>query len=178
MKSTGSVSFTRNPLAPARIARATYSSSSKVVTMTMCVPASAGFSTICSVAHSPSPSGMRMSMSTTSGRCCGHQSDRLGAGAGLTDHLDVRLGLEQAAEARSDELLVVRDRDPDHGDSRTGLCCGMRTRISAPPEGERPVSRVPPSSSARSRIPRMPRLPSPPPSSSAMPLPLSPIVTW
>ena len=33
-RSTGSVSFTRKPLAPARIARATYSSSSNVVTMT------------------------------------------------------------------------------------------------------------------------------------------------
>ena len=58
--------------------------------------------------------GMRMSISTTSGGAAWTAVDRLAAVAGLADHLDVGLGVEDHAEAGADELLVVRDQDADH----------------------------------------------------------------
>ena len=39
---------------------------------------------------------------------------RLGAVRGLTDDLDVVLGLEDHAEPRAHERLVVHDQDADH----------------------------------------------------------------
>jgi hypothetical protein len=67
MRSARGESLSRNPLAPARSASYTYSSRSKVVSMTtlgVCGPLVSS-----RVASSPSMPGMRMSMSTTSGWC-------------------------------------------------------------------------------------------------------------
>ncbi len=63
--SAGGVSFSRNPLAPERSARRTYSSASNVVS-TM-ISGGAPRAASASVAASPSTLGIRMSMSTTSG---------------------------------------------------------------------------------------------------------------
>jgi hypothetical protein len=70
MRSARGESLSRNPLAPARSASYTYSSRSKVVSMTtlgVCGPSEPPVSS--RVASSPSMPGMRMSMSTTSGWC-------------------------------------------------------------------------------------------------------------
>ena len=61
-------SLSRKPLAPADKAAYTYSSRSNVVKMMIRVPA-APAATICLVASMPSSRGIRMSISTTSGRC-------------------------------------------------------------------------------------------------------------
>src|SRR5918994_360176 len=65
--SIGSVSLTRKPLAPGRIASKTYSSTSNVVRMTMRAPDNCSSAAMARVAVRPSVPGMRMSMSTTSG---------------------------------------------------------------------------------------------------------------
>ena len=70
IRSAGSESFTRNPLAPPRIAWYTYSSDSNVVSMITFTPARSSSAAIRRVASSPSTPGIRMSMSTTSARSC------------------------------------------------------------------------------------------------------------
>ncbi len=60
--STGSVSLTRKPLAPTRSASNTYSSRSKVVSITMRTRARGGSELIWRAASRPSQPGMRMSM--------------------------------------------------------------------------------------------------------------------
>ena len=67
--SAGWVSFSRNPLAPARSARKMYSSSPKLVRITTRTPASRSSATICLVASRPSSTGIWMSTSAMSGRC-------------------------------------------------------------------------------------------------------------
>src|SRR5215216_7140082 len=66
--SMGSVFLSRKPLAPAARAANTYSSSSKVVRTSTRTPARSSSATIRRVASRPSSTGMRMSISTTSGR--------------------------------------------------------------------------------------------------------------
>src|SRR5215469_1341238 len=66
-KSAGSVSLSRNPLAPARSAANTYSSRSKVVRMITRTPAVSGAVVIRRVASMPSRSGIRTSIKTMSG---------------------------------------------------------------------------------------------------------------
>ena len=63
------------------------------------------------VASMPSSSGMRMSISTTSGFSRRGHVDRLHAVDGLADHVDVVLGVEDHPEAGADERLVVGDHD-------------------------------------------------------------------
>ncbi len=65
--SSGSAPLPMNPLAPARNAATRYSSSSKVVRMRTRVWASAGSPQMAAVATMPSITGIRMSISTTSG---------------------------------------------------------------------------------------------------------------
>ena len=66
MRSSGGVDLTRKPDAPARSARSTYWSASKVVSTT--TAGLAASSPIRSIAVRPSTPGMRRSISTTSGR--------------------------------------------------------------------------------------------------------------
>jgi hypothetical protein len=66
IRSSGGVDLTRNPAAPARSARSTYWSASKVVSTT--TAGGLASSPIRSIAVIPSMPGMRRSMSTTSGR--------------------------------------------------------------------------------------------------------------
>jgi hypothetical protein len=44
----------------------------------------------------------------------GSQANGLLAVAGLADHLDVFLGIEQGPESRPHQGLVVGEKDPDH----------------------------------------------------------------
>ena len=67
------------------------------------------------VASSPSMTGIRMSISTTSGRLVPGQLDRLGAVGRLPDHLQAGIGVDQDAETRADQRLVVGHQHPDHG---------------------------------------------------------------
>jgi hypothetical protein len=65
--SSGSVSLTRNPLAPDRMASNTYSSRPNVVRITTRTPARRWSAAIRRVASSPSVPGIRMSINRTSG---------------------------------------------------------------------------------------------------------------
>ena len=67
--SAGWVSFSRNPLAPARSARKMYSSSPKLVRITTRTLSSRSSATICLVASMPSSTGIWMSIRAMSGRC-------------------------------------------------------------------------------------------------------------
>jgi len=64
----------------------------------------------------PSPSGSRTSSTATSGLSAG-------IGAGLADHADVRLGLQQVTDTAADNLVVVQEK---HRDRRAGFVawCG------------------------------------------------------
>ena len=66
IRSVGGVDLTRNPAAPARRARSTYWSASKVVSTT--TTGGSASLPICPIAVRPSTPGMRRSMSTRSGR--------------------------------------------------------------------------------------------------------------
>ena len=67
--SAGSVSLSTKPLAPARSAATTYSSAANVVRTRTFTSADSGLEVMCRVASMPSMPGIRMSISTTSGRC-------------------------------------------------------------------------------------------------------------
>ena len=97
------MSLTRKPEAPERIASKTYSSSSKVVSMTTLTSFRPASSVMRRVAARPSSRGMRMSIRTTSGRSSRTCAQRLLAVGGLSGHLDVRLRVEQCLEARPDQ---------------------------------------------------------------------------
>ena len=92
--------------------------------------------------------GIRMSISTTSGRRSRASAHRLVAVGGLADHLDVGLGVEQRPEPGPHQRLVVGEHDADHGPpvSGTGPAPEAATR-------PRRLPRMPPSADARSRMP-------------------------
>ena len=113
--SVGWVSFSRNPLAPARRAWKTYSSRSNVVRTSTRVAAVRSSAAMRRVASMPSTPGMRMSMSTTSGLVGHGQLDRLGPVGRLADHLEAVLALDEDAEAGPHQGLVVGQQDADHG---------------------------------------------------------------
>ena len=69
------------------------------------------------VASMPSISGIRMSISTTSGSSSRDAVDACSAVGALADDLDVVLGLEDHAEAGADQRLVV---DEQHADAHAG----------------------------------------------------------
>src|SRR5204863_8280351 len=69
--------------------------------------------------------------------------------AGLADHLDVILGVEQSTEPGPDQDLVVSEQDPDH----VVPFRGSRARTLNPPPWRGPAKNSPPSAATRSRIP-------------------------
>ncbi len=69
---------------------------------------------------------------------------------GLRDHRDVVLGVQQRVKSRPHERLVVDQFDGDHE------AVGRRARTCQPPSAPGAASSVPPSATARSRIPRRP----------------------
>ena len=105
----GGVSLSRNPSAPAASASTTCSSASNVVsTITR-----GGFGRACSsrVAPSPSRRGIRMSMSTTSGRSSPASRTPSSAVGGLADHLDVGVAAQHQGERGPHQRVVVDDED-------------------------------------------------------------------
>ena len=66
----------------------------------------------------PEPSGSRPSSTATSGRSAGIRAVASTADAGLADHLDVVLALEQEAQALADDVVVVEEEDADRARSR------------------------------------------------------------
>src|SRR5690606_17411843 len=82
------------------------------------------------------------------------QFERLLAGFRRARHLEVRLGVEQADEARAHDRVIVHAKDPDH---RSLLPAGRRTSSRAPPDPPRPKSTVPPTARTRSASPLRPK---------------------
>src|SRR4051794_2649477 len=87
-----------------------YSSRSKVVSITTAVSVSAR---IRSAAWRPSSSGMRMSISTTSGLRRVTTSTAARPSAASPTTVDAGLGVEDHAEARAQKALTVSDDDAD-----------------------------------------------------------------
>ncbi len=127
-RSVGSVSFSTNPLAPARNAATTYSSAPKVVSTKTRTDEVSGLEVMCRVASIPSMPGIRMSMSTTSGTCSRAAAKRLGTVGGLRDDLHPRLGGEDHRKAGSDQRLVVGHHDPNHAASPPSIVDGRGKR--------------------------------------------------
>ena len=101
--------------------------------------------------------------------------DRLAPVRGLADDLEVLLGVEDHAEARADERLVVGDEDADaHAGSASAAPTGSRARTVKPPPGRGPASSSPPWTRTRSRMPMRP-WPRPSPLGDAAPGPRSAI---
>ena len=81
------------------------------------------------------------------------QGQRLPAVGGLGDHLQVRLGVEHAAQAVTDHRMVVGDEDPD-------AHVGTDTAIVVPEPRALSTCNSPPMAPTRSRIPASPNPPS------------------
>ena len=107
---------------------------------------------ICAVAAMPSCTGIRMSMTTTSGQQAPGLPDRVGAVPGLADDLHVRFGVENHPEPGAHQGLIVGEQDPDHASSR-----GMAAWTRNPPPAFGPTVSRPPRAVTRSRIPTVPR---------------------
>ena len=112
--SAGSVSFTRNPLAPARSASNTYSSSSNVVRITTRTAVERGVVADATGGGEAVDAGHADVHQHDVGALAARERDRLVAVARLADHLDVVLGVEQGPEAPAHQRLVVGEHDPDH----------------------------------------------------------------
>ena len=91
--------------------------------------------TIRRVASMPSTSGMRTSISTTSGVAARPSATASRAVGGLADDLEVGLGVEDHAEAAAHERLVVGEHDAR---SLTTASSGRRAWTRKPPLGQRP----------------------------------------
>ena len=90
--------------------------------------------------------GIRMSHSTTSGRAARTSCEPGPAVAGLTDQLEVVLGLDQRAQPHPDQRLVVDHRYPDHGARHRHRAAspGPRSRRSCGPRPSAPPSALAP----------------------------------
>ena len=100
----------------------------------------AGVARMRRAASSPSSSGMRMSIRTTSGRSERTWSIASRPSDGLADDLHLGLGVEDHAEAGAHERLVVDEQDADH--VRDSI--GSTARRTKPPPSRGPASSVPP----------------------------------
>ena len=113
-------------------------------------PASA---TMRSVASMPSMTGIRMSISTTSGRASRDELDAVAAVARLAHEREVGLGVHQHPDAGAEQRLVVDQRDADrraHASAsvgaalvggRSGAPAARRARRSGPPRARRSGAR-------------------------------------
>ena len=126
----GGTSLSRKPLAPARSASMTYSSRSNVVRM------STRWSRSRRVASTPSSRGMRMSITITSGAALAACSIASRPSAASDDDLDVGLAVEDHAEARAHQRLVVDDQHADR--HSPALALGSRASTAKPPALARP----------------------------------------
>jgi hypothetical protein len=91
-------------------------------------------------------------MRTTSGPVSPGELHRLGSGSGLAGNVDAGCLVDQSAQARADQRLVVGEDDVDG--HRAGAGSGSRAVTRKPPPGRGPAEKSPPSSAARSRMPK------------------------
>ncbi len=92
--------------------------------------------------------GIDTSSTATSGRTRLSRLERRHAVVGLGHHLHVGLALDQHAQARPHDPVVVGDQDADQR--------GTRSVIVVPPPGAERTSSSPPTSRARSAMPTRP----------------------
>ena len=104
----------------------------------------------------PSSTGIRTSITTTSGVQPAGEVDRGAPVPALAHHLEVGLGVDDRREPGADQRLVVADQHPDRR-GHDGLPAGMRARTTKPPPARRPALNSPPRASTRSRSPARPR---------------------
>ena len=155
-RSAGGVSLSRNPLAPALSAPNTYSSRSKVVSISTLVPPSAA--RICAVACRPSITGIRTSIRITSGEVGGGQRDGLRAVRRGADHGSDRRRCRSSTSkpartsAWSSTISTVIMPPPSAATSAYG---SVAVEVEAA-AGPRAAVSVPPKTATRSRIPISP----------------------
>ena len=104
------------------------------------------------VASMPSTTGIWMSMSAMSGRCCRASATASPPSAASATTVDVVLVVEEGAEPAADERLVVGQQDPDHDAGSTGSSAWTVK----PPSLRGAARRWPPRAVTRSRIPSRP----------------------
>ena len=151
--STGSVSFTRKPLAPARSASNTYSSSSNVVRITTRTAVEVGIVADPAGGVEAVGSGHADVHEHDVGELAAGDRDRFVAVVGLADDLDVVLGVEQRPEARRVPAPGRRRGPPGSpGTARSGSGPGPGT----PGVRRAPTSSSPPRAWTRSRMPVRP----------------------
>ena len=93
-------------------------------------------SRIVAAASTPSPPGMRTSMSTTSGASDAQAATAAGPSAAVPTTVDPRFEPEQRRDAVPDQLLVVDDEHPHVvGHRRAGSRLGTRTVTAVPVAG-------------------------------------------
>ena len=124
------------------------------------------------VASMPSISGMRMSISTTSGLSPRDAVDRLRAVGALAHDLDVLLGVEDHAEAGADQRLVV---DEQHADAHAGTSGRVGSRARAREAAVRSRARPEDAAVQRHALAHAER-PWPPPAPSSAPAPAPAVV--
>ena len=81
----------------------------------------------------PLPSGSRASSTATSGPQRRDPPGRLLRRAGLADHLDVALGLQQVDQAAPDHFVVVEQEDTDHSSFIPGPARHQGTKVPTAP---------------------------------------------
>ena len=94
-------------------------SDSYVVSTTTRVPGTAA--RIRPVADTPSPSGIRRSISTMSGRSATAAATPAAPEDGLADHGEVGFGVQHAAQAVPHHRVVVDQQDPDHAGTSSSI---------------------------------------------------------
>ena len=151
--SAGWVSFSRNPLAPARSARKMYSSSPKLVRITTRTSASRSSVTICLVASMPStapasgcrrarcPGGARVASATACFPSAASATTSMSSSASSSALMPLRI----SAWSSASRTLIM-----------TVLGTGISARTRKPPPACGPACSRPPSADTRSRIPIRP----------------------
>ena len=128
--------FSRKPLAPARRAAYTTSSSSTVVSTSTRVP---GAGQSAGGLECRRRRASATSIRTTSGSVSATRRTASSPSAAIADDLEVRVAAHDRDQPVADQLLVVRDDDPDHAGSRGRVACRRK-----PPLSVLPADRVPP----------------------------------
>ena len=147
--SRGGVSLSRKPAAPAASAAYTYSSTWNVVRTATC--GGSGCARICLVAVSPSITGIRMSISTTSGRSSPASATARAPSPASPTTSKSAGRLQHRAQAEPDELLVVHEQD------RIGLGhAGSTASTPKPPSSRGSALSRPPRVRTRSPNPTRP----------------------
>ena len=142
-KPLGGTSLSRNPLAPARSAWTTFSSASNVV-RTRTVASARGRPRIRRVASTPSMTGIRMSITTTSGRRRRRRRPRLPSAASPTTSISgwssriIRNPVRTSCWSSTSRTRMVMSRRPRRGLGVIGSVADTRKPPGAGPASSRP----------------------------------------